>query len=351
MGDVAKLAGVSAKTVSNYYNGYPYMREDTRRRIESAITELDYRMNVAARNLRSGRTGMIMLAIAELDQAYLAELAQSVIRVAEDFGLGVLVETTAGRRDREIEVLQGSRGRNVDGVIYEPLELGPEDVHRHHSGFPLVLMGERVLEGSVDHVTMPNEAGSRAAVDHLVSIGRRHIALIGIDATDTARGPALRRKGYLDALAAGGIEPRDSLLIGPGRWHRPEGAAAMDRLLDSGERIDAVFALNDALALGAMRAILRRGLRVPEDIAVVGFDDTEDARFSTPSLTTVAPGRDALARAAVLALHRRITEPGYVPGQDRFVADFRLVVRESTAGPAEVPEAPEAPAAPEAPED
>jgi DNA-binding LacI/PurR family transcriptional regulator len=339
MGDVATLAGVSTKSVSNYYNGYPYMREDTRRRIESAIAELDYRMNVAARNLRSGRTGMIMLAIAELDQAYLAQLAQSVIRVAEDFGLGVLVETTGGRRDREIEVLEGSRGRNVDGVIYEPLELGPEEVRRHHTGFPLVLMGERVLEGEVDHVTMPNEAGSRAAVRHLVSLGRRNIALIGVDATDPAPGASLRRKGYLDALAEAGIEPRDSLLIGPGRWHRPEGAAAIDRLLDSGERIDAVFALNDALALGALRAILRRGLRVPEDIAVVGFDDTEDARFCTPSLTTVSPGRDALARAAVLALHRRITEPDYVPDRDPFVADFRLVLRESTGAPAGLVEA------------
>jgi DNA-binding LacI/PurR family transcriptional regulator len=339
MGDVATLAGVSTKSVSNYYNGYPYMREETRRRIESAIAELDYRMNVAARNLRSGRTGMIMLAIAELDQAYLAQLAQSVIRVAEDFGLGVLVETTGGRRDREIEVLEGSRGRNVDGVIYEPLELGPEEVRRHHTGFPLVLMGERVLEGEVDHVTMPNEAGSRAAVRHLVSLGRRNIALIGVDAIDPAPGASLRRKGYLDALAEAGIEPRDSLLIGPGRWHRPEGAAAIDRLLDSGERIDAVFALNDALALGALRAILRRGLRVPEDIAVVGFDDTEDARFCTPSLTTVSPGRDALARAAVLALHRRITEPDYVPDRDPFVADFRLVLRESTGAPAGLVEA------------
>jgi DNA-binding LacI/PurR family transcriptional regulator len=334
MGDVAKLAGVSTKTVSNYYNDYPYMREDTRRRIESAIAELDYRMNVSARNLRSGRTGMIMLAIAELDQAYLAELAQTVVRVAEDYGLGVLVETTAGRRDLEIEVLEGSRGRNVDGVIYEPLELGAEDVQRYHSGFPLVLMGERVLAGAVDHVTMPNEAGSRAAVDHLVSLGRRDIALIGIDATDPSPGAALRRQGYLDALAAGGIEPRPELMIGAGRWHRPEGAAAMDRLLDSGRRIDAVFALNDALALGVMRAVLRRGLRVPEDIAIVGFDDTEDARFSTPSLTTISPGRDAMARAAVLALRRRITEPDYVPGRDPFVAEFRLVVRESTVGSA-----------------
>jgi DNA-binding LacI/PurR family transcriptional regulator len=99
-----------------------------------------------------------------------------------------------------------------------------------------------------------------------------------------------------------------------------------------------------------MRAILRRGLRVPEDIAVVGFDDTEDARFSTPSLTTVAPGRDALARAAVLALHRRITEPGYLPGQDPFVADFRLVVRESTGGPAEAPEGADAPDSPDSSE-
>ena len=202
MGDVARLAGVSAKTVSNYYNGYRYMREDTRQRIEAAITELDYRMNLSARNLRSGKTGMIMLAIAELDQAYLAEFAQTVVNKAEELGLGVLIETTGGRREREVEVLEGSRGRNVDGVIYEPVALGAEDISKHHGGFPLVLMGEKVLDGPFDHVTMPDEAGTRTAVSHLVDLGYRNIALIGISATEESPGQALRRKGYTDALIA-----------------------------------------------------------------------------------------------------------------------------------------------------
>jgi DNA-binding LacI/PurR family transcriptional regulator len=331
MGDVARLAGVSAKSVSNYYNGYQYMREDTRQRIEAAIAELDYRMNVSARNLRSGKTGMIMLAIPELDQAYLAELAQAVVNKAEELGLGVLIETTGGREEREIEVLEGSRGRNVDGVIYEPVALGAEDIRKHHGGFPLVLMGEKVLDGPFDHVTMPDEAGTRTAVSHLVKLGRRNVALIGMSATEESPGQALRRKGYVDALVAGGLEVREQIMVETKRWHRPDGADAMNQLLDSGEPVDAVFAMNDALALGAMWAANQRGVLIPEDIAFVGFDDTEDATYSIPSLTTVSPGRDGLARAAVAALHRRITDPNYVPGETPIVTDYELIVRASTS--------------------
>lgn len=331
MGDVARRAGVSAKSVSNYYNGYRYMRDETRQRIEAAIAELDYRMNVSARNLRSGKTGMIMLAIAELDQAYLAELAQAVVNSAEELGLGVLIETTGGRREREIEVLEGSRGRNVDGVIYEPVALSAGDIRKHHVGFPLVLLGETVIGGPVDHVTMPDEAGARTAVSHLLDLGCRNIALLGSSATEEAPGPALRRKGYVDAITARGLEVRTQLMVGADKWHRPDGADAMNRLLDSGEHVDAVFAMNDALALGAMWAANQRGVRIPQDIAFVGFDDTEDATYSIPSLTTVSPGRDGLARAAVTALHRRITDPTSVPGESPIVTDYELIVRESSS--------------------
>ncbi|PYI38404.1 LacI family transcriptional regulator [Arthrobacter psychrolactophilus] len=330
MGDVARLAGVSTKSVSNYYNGYRYMREDTRQRIEAAISELDYRMNLSARNLRSGKTGMIMLAIPELDQSYLAELAQAVVHKAEELGLGVLIETTGGRREREIEVLEGSRGRNVDGVIYEPVALGEEDIRKHHGGFPIVLMGEKVLDGPFDHVTMPDEAGTRTAVSHLVDIGCRNIALIGLSTTEESPGQALRRKGYIDALTASGLEVREQIMMETKRWHRADGAAAMNRLLESKEHVDAVFAMNDSLALGAMWAADQRGVLIPQEIAFVGFDDTEDATYSIPSLTTVSPGRDALARAAVTALHRRISDPDYVPGQAPIVTDYELIKRRST---------------------
>jgi DNA-binding LacI/PurR family transcriptional regulator len=329
MGDVAKRAGVSIKSVSNYFNDYPHMSESTRQRIGDAVRELDYRMNVSARNLRSGRTGSIMLALAELDQAYLSEFAQAVIRIAEEYGLSVVVETTGGRREREIEVLEASRGRSVDGVIYEPLALGPEDIQKYHVGFPLVLMGERVLDGPVDHVTMANLAGSRAIVQHLIAQGRRNIVLIGVDAEDTARGPSLRRQGYVDELEAVGIPVRTELMVAATPWHRPAGAAAMQAVIDSGITFDAVFGANDALALGAMRTLLRLGYSVPGDVAVAGFDDTEDARFSTPSLTTISPGRVSIARRAVEALYARINDENYTPGEV-FIADYGLVLGEST---------------------
>lgn len=330
MGDVAKLAGVSIKSVSNFFNDYPHMSDSTRLKIDAAVKELDYRMNVSARNLRSGRTGSIMLALAELDQAYLSEFAQAVIRIAEEFGLAVVVETTGGRPDREIEVLEASRGRTVDGVIYEPVALGADDIRKYHVGFPLVLMGERVLDGPVDHVTMSNYAGAREIVRHLIERGRRNIVLIGVDADDTTRGPSLRRQGYIDELEAAGITVRTELMVPAIPWHRPAGAAAMQHVIESGIGFDAVFGMNDALALGAMRTLLRLGYSIPGDVAIAGFDDTEDAHFSTPSLTTISPGRDAIARRAVESLHKRINDENYEPGEV-FVADYSLVLGESTA--------------------
>jgi DNA-binding LacI/PurR family transcriptional regulator len=127
MHDVAALAGVSVKTVSNVVNGYQYIRPTTRAKVEAAIGELGYRINITARNLRQGRTGMIGLAVPELSLPYFAELADSVIRAAEDVRLTVLIEQTGGARARELEVLSGQRRHLTDGLIFSPLDLGEHD--------------------------------------------------------------------------------------------------------------------------------------------------------------------------------------------------------------------------------
>ena len=335
MHDVAQLAGVSVKTVSNVVNGYPYIRPVTRARVEAAIVELGYRLNVSARNLRQGRTGRIGLAVPELSQPYFAELADLVIQAGEEAGVTVLIEQTGAERNRELEVLHGTRRQMTDGLIFSPLALGEDDRAEFTVDYPLVLLGERIFHAPADHVTMANVEGAYAATRLLIERGRRRIAVIGAHPGETVGSAGLRVQGYERALVEAGL-PLDPALVGPvDAWHRATGAEAMERLLASGTPFDAVFALNDAMALGALRALSARGVRVPQDVAVIGFDDVDDARYSSPSLSTVAPGRVQIARTAVELLTARIAriaDPTTDRSYAEIVADFEIVERESTAG-------------------
>ncbi len=207
MHDVAQLAGVSVKTVSNVVNGYPHLRPATKERVEAAIAELGYQLNVSARNLRQGRTGMIGLAVPELSQPYFAELADMVIQEGEERGVTVLIEQTGAERDRELEVLHGTRRRMTDGLIFSPLALGEEDRAELSVDYPLVLLGERIFAGPTDHVTMANAEGGYAATTYLLERGRRRIAVIGSHPGEGLGSAMLRVEGYERALADAGIAP------------------------------------------------------------------------------------------------------------------------------------------------
>ena len=329
MQDVAQRAGVSIKTVSNVVNGYPYIRESTRQRVLDAIQELDYQVNAAARNLRTGRTGIIALALPELSLPYFAELADAVIEAADQQGLTVIIEQHGGRRERELDVLSGVRRHLTDGLIYSPLALGEGDEAHLEVDFPLVLLGERIFHDPVDHVTMDNVEAARAATSYLLGLGRRRIAVIGVHPGEVIGSAGLRLRGHLAALAEAGIEADDALLGPAGLWHRATGAQAMADMLDAGVRPDAVFGLNDALALGAMHELQLRGLRIPEDVAVVGFDDIDEGAYANPALTTVDPGREQIARTAVEMLAARIGARGDREAH-RVIADYSVVVRGST---------------------
>jgi DNA-binding LacI/PurR family transcriptional regulator len=333
MHDVAKLAGVSIKTVSNVLSGYPYVRDTTRAKVLAAVDELGYRMNISARNLRAGRTGIVALAVPELSLPYFAELADAVIRSAEERSWTVLVEQTGAVRERELAVLSGSRKHLVDGLIFAPQAVGADDIDHLRGDFPIVMIGERVFEGPVDNVAMSNQEAARAATRHLLELGRRRIAAVGAHPDEGDGTATLRLAGYRAALREAGIEPADELVAPAGLWHRAEGAEAVRRLLASEVRFDAVFCFNDNLALGAMHVLLRQGVRIPDDVAIVGFDDIEEARFSMPPLTSIEPGRDQIAGTAVELLTEQIAAKGERVHR-QVVADFTLQVRESTAGPA-----------------
>ncbi|MGO1411249.1 MULTISPECIES: LacI family DNA-binding transcriptional regulator [unclassified Microbacterium] len=335
MQDVAQLAGVSMKTVSNVIHEHPHVRPSTRERVRAAIDELGYRPNMSARGLRSGRTGVIGLAVPSLRENYFAELADAVIRAADRHGLSVLVEQTSGDREREVEVLTDKRARLTDGLLFSPVGLGQPDAPLLDTEFPLVLLGERIFGGPTDHVAMHNVSSARAAVEHLIDIGRRRIAVIGAehDADDEASSARLRVAGYFQALEGASI-PVDPDLIRHGpHWSRSTGAMAIRGLLRDGVGFDAVFALNDSLGLGALRALGEAGLRSPEDVAVIGFDNIDESQFTVPSMSSVDVGRDQIATDAVDMLIERIENKA--PGQrPRTVKpDYRIIRRESTGFP------------------
>ncbi|WP_307806997.1 LacI family DNA-binding transcriptional regulator [Naasia sp. SYSU D00057] len=329
--DVARHAGVSHQTVSRYLRGYENIRPETRERVEAALGTLDYRANIPARNLRQGRTGAISLAVPSLNQPYFAELAQSVISAAREQGLTVFVETMENDRQRELEVLSRSRGNLVDGVLFAPTVVTAEELRQQEVTFPLVLLGDRIFHSDFDHVAMANAAGARAAVQHLISLGRSRIAAIGVEPPGSAGAAQLRRDGYRQALEEAGLPLDPALEREGGSWIKESGVRSAEALLASGVEFDAVFGFNDALALGALRALLRAGVRVPDDVAVVGFDDTEDGLFSTPSLTSISPGRDEIARLAVELLTRQFDGSPHEPARE-VEASFSLSVRESTMG-------------------
>lgn len=331
--DVAALAGVSVRTVSNVVNGFPHVAPATRARVQQALDELRYRPNQAARSLRGGRSGLIALVVPDVASPYFGELASLLMRAAEVRGWTLLVDQTEGEAARERRLLEGDRATLVDGVIFSPLALTPAQLNRRVSEGPLVLLGERGAQGLVDHVGVDNVAAARAATEHLIALGRRRVAAVGTQprlGNDTAR---LRLEGYASALQAAGLRPGRGLQVPVAALRRADGAAAMRLLLDRADPPDAVFCFSDDLALGLMRAAAEAGVTVPDDLAVVGFDDVEDGRFATPSLTTISPDKEQLAAAAVRCLAERLEDPSR-SARDVSV-EWQLVVRESTgAGPA-----------------
>jgi DNA-binding LacI/PurR family transcriptional regulator len=327
--DVASAAGVSIKTVSNVVHDYPFVRATTRARVQAAIAELGYRPNVSAQRLRNGRTGLVALSLPEL-APYFAELAELVVQAAEQHGLTVLIDRTGGERTHERRVAAGIRSDLTDGTIASPLALTAEDVDKLRDSHPIVLLGERLSHVGVDHVAIDSVAAARTATEHLLDLGRTAVAALG-----TARRPsgtvALRQRGHEQALRGHGIRPARSLYGDVELFHRADGYAGMQRLLRQRPDLDAVFCFNDLLAFGALRALADAGRRVPEDVAVVGFDDVEECAYTTPSLTSIAPDKGSVADAAVQLLVQRMRTNDVIEPREVF-PPYRLAVRASTVG-------------------
>lgn len=333
--DVARRAGVSQRTVSNVVNKFPHVSAEVVARVTEAIEALGYTPSHAARSLRSGRSGLLQLVVPELDVPYFAELARGVVKCAEERGFGVMVRQTLGDRERERDALEGPAADYAEGTILSAVGSVEELLSAGRTRPPVVLIGERSGMGLVDHIGIDDTAAAAQATGHLIASGRRRVAFIGADPADSLRMAELRLHGYEHALVAAGLTLDETLVVRTRSYHRRDGEKAMAALLDRApeQRPDGVFCATDLLALGALRTARVFGVRVPKDVAVVGFDGLEEGEYSVPTLSTVAPDKAEIARVAVETLLARIaaragSEPE-PPTRDLPIA-FDLVVRESS---------------------
>ncbi len=327
MSDVANAAGVSVMTVSHILNGRPRASAETQARVLAAVEDLGYEVNLTARHLRAGRTDSVALIVPHFHDYYSA-VADSLADVLERSGRHLVLERTQALPRVEREALSLARLRMHDGALVSAVALSPETLLRVRARVPLVLLGERDMPPELDHVRLANEEGSRLATAHMVASGARRVMVLG-GSLDRERTMATRRReGWERALRDAGLTPDPTLVVPLISYGLEEGRTAVSRLLRLGHRFDAVFAVTDTAALGAISALTDHGLRVPEDVQVAGFDNLDVADFVSPGLTSVDPNHEGLADSAIRLLERRMlggTEPA-----EHVVTPVSLVVRGST---------------------
>lgn len=326
--DVATLSGVSPKTVSNVINGVVFVRPETRTRVEAAITELEYVPNLSARGLRNGRTGAIALAFPDISMEYTAEMLDAFVETAHARGWSVQLEQTGKRPEREGELLSRGREHLVDGLVLNPVNLESSAIVGADDLPPVVVIGE-VEQELVDRVLVDSVAAAREMTALLIGLGHRRIAIVGSVGAgfDTATARA-RSLGYHEALSAAGLSRDPGLEIAVDEWQPGPAARGVDAALDSGVDIDAIFAFTDSMAVGILSALSTRGLRVPDDLSVVGFDDVAGGRFASPPLTTVSFDKRAFAESTLSLLAERITDRSLPPRE--VVIAYEILQRSST---------------------
>jgi len=328
--DVARLADVSTATVSHVINETRYVSDELRARVLEAMETLDYRPNVLAQGLRGGETHTIGLVVPDNANPFFAEVSRAVEDVGFARGYSVILCNTGDDLERERAYIDVLVAKQVDGIIF----IAAGDHHEHldeltRRSVPLVLADRDVDLTDADVVLVNNERGGYEATKHLLDLGHRWIGCIA--GPSEATPSADRVEGYVRALREARV-PVEDAAIETGDFRYQGGEAAAERLLGGSERPTAIFACNDLMAIGALRAVRGAGLSVPHDISVVGYDDIPLASAMSPALTTVAQPVDQLGALSTELLLSRI-ENGSVGTAQRIMLETRLVIRGSSGPP------------------
>lgn len=326
---LSRQLNLSVSTVSKALNGYPDVAEETRQRVLAVARDLGYEPSAAARNLRRGRSdkiGFVFNSALPFISDYFAEVIVGAALAAATYGNNIVLYTNEG--DSPDSLRQLARNREVDGLIlvWNHVPLSITDM-LFESGIPFIVLGRRIRHPFASYIAPDNYAGARELMNHLLALGHRRIGF-------TAR-PAMglthedRYRAYCDALEEAGIALAPELVVQTEVEPR-SGYYAAARLLDLAEPPTAIFAFHDFVAIDAQQAIHDRGLRIPEDIALAGFDGLRISLVTSPPITTVRQPLETIGRESVAALLNLINDENHPPIQK--VLPVELKVRESTAG-------------------
>jgi DNA-binding LacI/PurR family transcriptional regulator len=306
--DVARRAGVSIATVSRVLNGTARVKDDRIQRVHAAVEALKYQPNRSARTLRVRRSNVIGLLVSNIDNPFFTALVHGVETVAQRAGFSVILANTGEVFERERQCVEVLCAEQVAGAIVVPTR----DNHRtmrlfKEHGIPVVTVDRRIDDRTIDSIVVDNVRGAHDAVTHLIGNGYRRIGMItGPQSTTTGRE---RFEGYRQALLDAGISP-DPALERYGTFKQESGREMAEELLSLQPPPDALFVANNLMTLGALEAIYARNLRIPADLAIVGFDEMPWAALASISLTTVSQPVYELGSTAALRLFQRLHDPG-----------------------------------------
>lgn len=327
LADVATVAGVSKMTVSKVVNKQPGISEATRQRVLQAIEELGYTAHPSARALAGGRTNTLGVVVPSIEPQYISEVVRGADMVAYEAGLDLLISTTQEDTAHERQNV----GRLTRGLVDGLLMVLPRSLERYAQALkqahvPVVVVAAASGTMPFSLVDADHYGGARSAVTHLLELGHRRIGFIAGRLDTTASLERLR--GYREGLLTAGL-PFGPELIQQGNYLQQGGFAAAQALLDLPDRPTAIFAANDLSAFGVMEAVKDRGLRVPDDVSVIGFDDIPQAGQVHPALTTVRQPLVEMGAAGTRQLLNLLQGASSVT--DRLVLPTELVIRASTA--------------------
>ncbi len=330
--DIARIAGVSHTTVSRALRESPLISLDTRERIQRLAQEMGYTPNAIAQSLQTRRTSMIGLVVTSIDDPFLSDIVKGVEEVARVAGFSVILSATHNDPDQEMAVIETFHRRRVDGILVASSRITNKYKKRlDHIRVPTVLINSQAesQDELLHWVAVDDRAGAQLAVEHLLHLGHRSIGYLGVSCRP--RSNQLRLQGYQNALAAAGMSYDDGwVVIAPGKEASDEedvaaGQSLLPYLLESAST--AVFCYNDMVAIGALIACQKRGIAVPQELSVIGFDDIRMASYVTPPLTTIHQPKVELGQLAAGVmldlLHNR-------PGKNHILQPA-LVTRASTS--------------------
>lgn len=334
MHDVARAVGVSLMTVSNVINERPGVGAATRLRVLETVDRLGYEVNLTARRLRNGLTGTIGLIVPRFDHPYFGELAARLSSALATTGRHLSVEQSGASAEGELAALSQARLATYDAVLLSVVGLRYEDVDKLHTSVPIVLLGEHGMPPRFDHVQLDNEAGAYLGTAHLIENGARNILIVGGGDEGRQSMPSIRTRGWERAHADAGLTPRSDGVLRLAELEVACARIAVRERLAQTPEVDGIFAITDQVAFGVMAGVHDAGLRIPQDVQVVGFDNLALGEHVTPGLTTIDPSQDWIVQRAVELIDQRIAGRDVAP--QHLVSPGVLVVRGTTRGGAPV---------------